>query len=180
MEHIRVITDKDFNIEPIEFQPPTRTRVGARGIVLDSDGKIAIFNKTLKNEFKLPGGGVEDNEDLEIAFKREVMEETGCEVEIIQKLGTIVEEKSQDNFIQTSHVFVSKVINNTQNLNLTQKEIDEGAKLIWVTPSDGLKLVSNSINNLVGSKYENVYHSKFIVTRDATILEYYINNFLNN
>ena len=48
MEHIRVITDKDFNIEPIEFKNPTRTRVGARGIVLDSDGKIAIFNKTLK------------------------------------------------------------------------------------------------------------------------------------
>ena len=47
--------------------------------------KIAIFYKSNKNEYKLPGGGMENDENPEEAFKREVLEETGCVVEIVNK-----------------------------------------------------------------------------------------------
>lgn len=59
----------------------SRLRLGARGIAIREDGKIAIFNKSNKNEYKLPGGGLEG--EGEEAFKREVLEEIGCEIEII-------------------------------------------------------------------------------------------------
>ena len=176
MSHIRIITDKEFGLEPKPFSFQPRERIGARGIIINTDGNIAIFNKSNKNEYKLPGGGVDDGEDFEEAFKREAMEETGCEIKIIKKLGTIVEEKSQDDFIQVSHVFVAQVIKDTGTLHLTEKEVDEGAKLMWVSPEKGLELITNCINNLIGSKYENVYHTKFIVTRDRYILEHYIND----
>ena len=63
----------------------SRLRLGARGIAIREDGKIAIFNKSNKNEYKLPGGGLEGEgeEETEEAFKREVLEEIGCEIEII-------------------------------------------------------------------------------------------------
>lgn len=63
----------------------SRLRLGARGIAIREDGKIAIFNKSNKNEYKLPGGGLEGEgeEEPEEAFKREVVEEIGCEIEII-------------------------------------------------------------------------------------------------
>jgi ADP-ribose pyrophosphatase YjhB (NUDIX family) len=63
----------------------SRLRLGARGIDIREDGKIAIFNKSNKNEYKLPGGGLEGEgeEEPEEAFKREVLEEIGCEIEII-------------------------------------------------------------------------------------------------
>ena len=63
----------------------SRLRLGARGIAIKEDGKIAIFNKSNKNEYKLPGGGLEGEgeEEPEEAFKREVLEEIGCEIEII-------------------------------------------------------------------------------------------------
>lgn len=65
----------------------SRLRLGARGIAIREDGKIAIFNKSNKNEYKLPGGGLEGEgegeEEPEEAFKREVLEEIGCEIEII-------------------------------------------------------------------------------------------------
>ena len=61
----------------------SRLRLGARGIAIREDGKIAIFNKSNKNEYKLPGGGLEGEEHPEEAFKREVLEEIGCEIEII-------------------------------------------------------------------------------------------------
>ena len=173
MELIYKVTDIDIGEIPVEMKNPI-TRLGARGIVIREDGKIAVFNKSNKNEYKLPGGGIEEDENPEIAFKREVLEETGCEVEIVECLGTIEEHKSLGNFKQISYVFVGKVLKDTKQLNVTQKEKDEGARLLWETPENALKLITDCYNNLIESKYESVYHTKFIVYRDRKILEKYI------
>ena len=175
MNLINVLKDEDFELKSVEFNNP-RIRIGARGIIIRDDGKIAIFNKSNKNEYKLPGGGVDEDEDIKEAFKREVLEETGCAIDIIKELGTIEEHKSLDNFKQISYVFVGKVVKDNHKLNLTKKEKDEGAKLLWVTPEEGLELITNCFDNLKESKYENLYHSRFIVLRDKLILEYYLKN----
>ena len=57
---------------------------------------------------------------------------------------------------------------------MTEKEKDEGAKLIWKTPEEALKLITESYDKLIASKYESVYHTKFVVLRDRKILEKYI------
>ena len=170
-----VIRDEDFNNKSIINSNP-RIRIGARGIVIREDNKIAIFNKTLKNEYKLPGGGVDNNEDIKSAFKREVLEETGCEVKIIKKMGTVEENRTNDNFKQISHVFISRVIKDTKRLSLTKKENDEGGKLIGLDKNEALKLMKKSNDNVKASKYENLYHTKFIILRDIKILEEYIKN----
>ena len=114
------------------------------------------------------------NENPEDAFYREVAEETGCKVEIIKYLGVTEEYKYKNNFKQISYIYVSKVIEDTQKLNLTQKEKDEGAKLLWVEPIEALELIQNCINDLKDSQYEDVYATKFVVLRDRRILEYYL------
>ena len=173
MELICKIIDEDIGELSTKMDNP-RLRLGARGIVVREDGKIAVFNKSKKNEYKLPGGGIEGEEKPEEAFKREVLEETGCKVEIVKKLGTTEEYKTLDNFKQISYVFVGKVLEDTKQLNVTEKEKDEGAKLIWETPEKALKLITESYDKLIASKYESVYHTKFIVLRDRRILEKYI------
>ena len=173
MELICKITDEDIGEKIVNMENP-KLRLGARGIVVREDGKIAIFNKSNKNEYKLPGGGLEGEEKPEDAFKREVLEETGCEVEILNTLGTTEEYKSLNNFKQISYVFVGKVINDTKQLNVTEKEKDEGAKLLWETPKKALELIIQSYDKLVASKYESVYSTKFIVVRDRKILEKYL------
>lgn len=175
MNCFKIITDEDFGVKNLKMDNP-RTRLGARGIVINNKGQIAILNKQVKNEYKLVGGGIDENEEPEVAFKREVLEEAGCEIEIIKSLGTIEEHKSYDNFKQISCVFVAKVIKNINELNLTEKEINEDSKLIWLDPTDALNKISDCAKNLKASEYENLYHSKFIVLRDKIILEYYINN----
>ena len=109
MNLICKITDDDIGEKYIEVKDPI-TRLGARGIVIRDDGKIAIFNKTNKNEYKLPGGGIENDEIPEVAFKREVLEETGCDVEVIEKLGITEEYKGQTNFKQTSYILITLII----------------------------------------------------------------------
>ena len=175
MKSICKLTDNDIGEQYIGLENP-RVRLGARGIVVRNDGKIAIFNKSNKNEYKLPGGGIENDETPEEAFKREVLEETGCIVEIIEKLGVTEEYKSQINFKQISNVFVAKVIKDTKHLNVTQKEKDEGARLFWETPPKALELITDCFGKLVKSDYESIYATKFVVLRDRKILEHYINN----
>ena len=128
MKCIKVLTDEDFGNEIKEFNNP-KIRYGARGIIFNEKNEIAILNKSNKNEYKLIGGGVKEFEDPIKAFKREALEESGCVIEIDDFLGTIKEEISQNNFMQTSYVYVAHVIKDTKELNLTKKENDEGAKL---------------------------------------------------
>ena len=175
MECIKILTDEEFGIKPIDFNNP-KIRNGARGIIINEDGKLAIFNKVNKNEYKLPGGGIKEGETPEEAFKREALEETGCEIEIIKCLGTIEEHKSQENFKQISYLFIAKVIRNNNKCNFTEKEKNEGARLLWVDENEAINLVKNCIDSIKASEYENVYHTKFIVKRDTYILEEYINN----
>lgn len=172
---IAKLTDEDIGEKFIELENP-EIRLAARGVVIREDGKIALFNKTNKNEYKLPGGGIEGEETPEEAFKREVLEETGCRVEIINKLGITEEYKTQTNFKQISHVFVGKVLEDTHQLNVTEKEKEEGAELLWEYPEKALDLIKNCYDKLVASKYESVYKTKFIILRDSKILEKYIGN----
>ena len=173
MKLICKITDKDIGENYIEMKNP-KLRLGARGIVIREDGKVAVFNKSNKNEYKLPGGGIEGEEKPEEAFKREVLEETGCEVEIIQNLGTTEEYKSLNNFKQISYVFIGKVLRDTKQLNVTKKEKEEGAKLLWETPEKALELITECFDKLVASKYSSIYSTKFVVLRDRRILEEYL------
>ena len=176
MNLICKLTDADIGESFTEIKNP-KLRTAARGIVIRDDGKIAVFHKANKNEFKLPGGGTENNESPEQTFKREVLEETGCVVDILNQLGITEEYKCQVNFKQISTVFLGKVIDDTTQLNVTQKEKDEGAELLWETPEKALELITDCFSKLKKSNYDSVYSTKFMVLRDRKILEYYIKNF---
>lgn len=176
---IAVIKDSNFNLKDKELHNP-EIRYSSRGLVFNDQNEIAVFHKQKKNEYKLPGGGLEKNEDPVDAFYREVFEETGCEVSIIDCLGTIIEEKSSTNFKQVSYVYVAKVINNSHQLNLTEKEKDEGAILLWKNIDEALNLITNCQKDLVGSLYDDLYRSLFMVERDKEILKYYIKTKVNS
>jgi len=167
------INDKNLGLEEFKINDECKIRYGSRGIIVDQNGNIAIFNKRSKNEYKLPGGGLKEGEKPEEAFIREIMEETGCEIEITDYLGLAIEEKGQTNFKQISYVFVARVLNNTECLHLTEKERDEDAIVMWVSLEEAIELVNGCINNLVGSKYDDLYRSLFMVKRDSEILNYY-------
>ena len=174
---IAQIKDEDVGEKSIKVEN-YRQRFGARGIVIREDGKIAVFNKSLKNEFKLPGGGIDEGEETAEAFKREVFEETGCKIEIVDFLGTIEEIKTRDSFKQRSYVYVGKVTENTNQLHVTEQEAKEGAKLLWEEPKKALELIKDCYNKLLPSPCEadlsSVYHTRFIVRRDTKILETYL------
>ncbi len=173
---IDIIKDSDIGYEDKPLINP-QIRYASRGIVINDDGLIAVFNKVLKNEYKLPGGGQEHLETPIDAFKREVLEETGCTIKDIKEIGIIEEYKSHTHFKQVSNVFVSKVDKQISKLNLTKKEVDEGGSLLWMTLEEALIKMKSCFDNIKPSIYESVYITQFIVKRDIRILEYYQENY---
>lgn len=173
MKLIARITDEDIGEEMVPMNNPFH-RKAARGIVLDDEGNIAVFYKKNKNQYKVPGGGLDENESFEEVFIREVREEVGCEVKIISCLGYTEECKTKSNYIQTSYVFVGKVIKKLENLELTKMEIDEGGERLWMKPEEALEKMKQNYDYILASKYTSVYSSKIVAKRDIKILEEYL------
>lgn len=64
---------------------------GVYGIYVE-DGKLLVINKNggpYINRFDLPGGSLEEGETLLDAMKREFLEETGLEIEIVENIGVV-------------------------------------------------------------------------------------------
>jgi 8-oxo-dGTP pyrophosphatase MutT (NUDIX family) len=60
--------------------------VGVAGVVRDAGGRVLLI-RTATAGWELPGGRVEPGEDFIAALKREVREETGCDVEVARLTG---------------------------------------------------------------------------------------------
>ena len=175
-----IITERDLGLEIIERKETEfyskdnnsmTIRYGARGIVEGKDGKIAVIYKKNKNEYKLPGGGVDKGEDFKEAFKRECIEEIGCEIYEVEYLFDIEEDHINDNFKQISKVYIAKVKEKLESNNLTEQEKEEGLEYLWLDKKEALEKMKECIENLKGSKYDNVYRTKFVVGRDIRIVE---------
>lgn len=63
--------------------------VGVSSVVRDSDGRILLI-KTETAGWELPGGRVEQGENLIDAVVREALEETGCEIDVGRFIGITV------------------------------------------------------------------------------------------
>ena len=179
MNLIGKISDADIGEEEIICKNPN-LRTAVRVILINDENKIAILHKKNKNEYKLVGGGVDEGESYEEALMRETLEESGCKIEILEELGYIEEYRGKMNFKQISYVYVAKVIEDTKVLNLTQKEIDEGAEICWFKPQEAFDKISMCYDNIKASEYSSVYSTKIIIKRDMCILKRYLDSRIDN
>lgn len=159
MKLLRHIEDR-----PLKKNEKIWERNASRGVVFDKDGFIPLMFVSKFNYHKLPGGGIEKEETQIDACKREMMEETGCEVEIDKEIGIVTEFRPfANNLFQRSYCYLGKVINKDGQPNMEQEEIEEGLKLMWVTLSEAVALLKSD-------KPTN-HEGKFIQQRDLAFLE---------
>ncbi len=139
-----------------------RVRNAARGVVIDESNKIALLHVSKENYYKLPGGGIEDKEDHIDAFKRECLEEIGCEVEIIKDLGLIVEYRKIFGLKQTSYCYLAKLKGSKGSPEFTESETKKGFKEVWLTLEEAKGALEREALSFEGKAY--------IVPRDIAIL----------
>ena len=169
---LKSFSDVDFGLEDKDMSNSAKRTI-VRGIVVDQAGNVAVFNKRVANEYKLPGGVVKDECSTEETFLKEIKREIGCEIEIIEDIGIVVENMAQDDIVQETYVYVGRVLEKGK-IDYNNQEIDEFGKVMWVSPEEALKLISDYKKEIDGQEIENNYHAKFSVYRDEFITRYYL------
>jgi 8-oxo-dGTP pyrophosphatase MutT (NUDIX family) len=139
-----------------------RCRKAARAVVFNKNSEVGLLYVSKYNYYKLPGGGVEENEDIQSALKRECSEELGVSIELKEEIGFITEYRPLNKLKQDSFCFIAIVVGEPKETAFTEKEEREGFNPVWVLPEKGLQLLgeSSSID----------YDGKFIEKRDLIFL----------
>jgi 8-oxo-dGTP pyrophosphatase MutT (NUDIX family) len=146
-------------------------RPSVRGIII-KDGKIAMMHSLKYDYYKLPGGGIEEGEELRDTLVREVKEESGLVVkkETIKEFGYVRRiEKGmfEDIFMQENYYFLCDVEDEVSSQELDDYEAEEGFTLEFVTPEQAI-----NVNN-TGDHREKVEKQTFtgMLTRENRVLQ---------
>jgi len=161
MKQLKLINPENVSEEEIKKY---LVREAGRAVVVDEDKKIALLHVSKENYYKLPGGGIEEGEDKMSALKRECLEEIGCNVEVINEIGSIVEYRKIFNLKQTSYCYLAKVKGQKGMPDFTEKERNKGFEQIWLSYDEALKA-------LIESKATSIKGNAYIVSRDTTFLK---------
>lgn len=163
-----ILTIKEQDIVPDSTVVDTsafRKRGASRAVLLDDKGQIYLLNVSKHGYHKLPGGGIDEGEDIIQALERELMEEVGCKAELVAELGTVVEYRNYDDggLEQTSYCYLAKQVGEQVASALEEGELAEGMFEVKATSVD------DAIAILSQDKPDNV-EGKFIQKRDLAFL----------
>ena len=163
MELIKEIYEKDIDCACLNTDIAFKLRKASRSIVFNDLGQIALLYVSKHNYHKLPGGGIETGEDIELALNREVMEEVGVNIEVLGEIGAIIEYRDKHELLQISYCYYSKVKGKINTPSYTDEELDNGFELKWVGLEKAIAMVQNDV--------PDDYVGKFIQNRDLIFLK---------
>ena len=167
MKSILTIKAQDIVPEsPAIDKSAFRKRRAARAVLLDSAGQVYLLNVSKHGYHKLPGGGIDESEDIQQALERELMEEVGCKAEIVAELGSVTEYRDYDDggLEQVSYCYLAKQIGEQFDSALEEGELAEGMFEVKA------KSIDVAIDLLTQDEPDNL-EGKFIKKRDLAILK---------
>lgn len=152
----RVIHKSITTLNPTPYHDECFTRIAARAIVIKKDKILLMFTERY-NDFSLPGGGVDEEENLLEGLKRELAEETGAQgIRNIKEFGLYEEyrpHKSTKYHVECSMVHMLSYcytcdINDVLGENkLEDYEVKNGMDARWVNIADAIQHNLNTIKN---------------------------------
>ena len=168
MNVIAQLTDREIlGLDGFSTRPP---RCTARAIVRNTDGLYAVMYAKKYGLYSLPGGGIEEGEDVLTALRREVYEETGCVCEEIQELGIVTENRGTLDYTQKNYYYVVTG-RRAGEMHLTAAEQNADTQVQWNT----LERVASLIKN---QHFERI-QGKYLVARDVAAIESYLSKLVN-
>ena len=160
---IAEITDKEIlGTDGLSSAEPRYT---ARAIVKNGD-LYAVIHSEKFHPYSLPGGGIDDGEEIITALKREMLEETGCTCGKITELGMIKENRAHADYTQISYYYVVEA-DSVGVPHFTKEETKSGTVLQWHTLSEMIKLINE--------QQPTTYQQQYLKARDVAALEEYVN-----
>lgn len=165
MNVITEIREQDIDsAAPVVDTSEFDRREAVRAVIINDLGQVALLNVSNRGFHKLPGGGIEPNEDKTEALAREVLEEVGCEIEIAAELGEVVEYRDKWHQVQTSFCYFAEKVGAQQKNSLTDKEREDGFEIVWAKDLDAAIAT-------VEADHPSGYDGKRMKPRDLAILK---------
>ena len=140
-------------------------RLTARAIVKNQVGLYAVMYSDKFKLYSLPGGGVEDGEDVMMALRREVYEETGCTCDVVSELGIVAENRACLDYTQVNYYFAVITLQTPGENHLTEAEQKSRTVVQWHTFDEMTRLISDQ-------EFERV-QGKYLKARDEAALREY-------
>jgi ADP-ribose pyrophosphatase YjhB (NUDIX family) len=154
---MRTATDSDI----------THTRIAARAVLTDDKGRVALMHISTIAVYKLPGGGVDEGEDILEGLHREVREETGYEIAHEREVVVVDEYRYYCGMHQVSHAYLANVTKFVGTA-LTENEAKGGMELAWANDIDeAVRLIQSGATT---DEEDNVEGLKMMKLRDVAIL----------
>ena len=126
-------------------------REAARCVIFDKDGNVALVHFSIQDFYKVPGGGIDEGEEVLDALKRECLEEAGVNIEGIIPIGTVTEIKKEQHKKQISYCYKARVDGEKMEQAMTEEENEAGALLNWMPLAQAIqKLEKSGFKNLSG------------------------------
>ena len=139
-----------------------RTRRAIRGVIFDRGNNIALLHQTEKGWYAIPGGGVEDGETFEQGIIRECKEEIGCDIEIVENLGTTLEYRKSRNSINESQGFIASVVGDKGSPIADDETSD--SDIIWVSMAEAVRFMENT-------PIQEEFYDQYCIERDLAFLK---------
>lgn len=162
--------------EEYPYEGYDHVRYTARALIENEEGKLGFLHIVGEDFFgkrdhlETVGGGLEENEYLDDAIRREIKEEIGLECESVELLGSIIDAYNLIKRITFSTFFYCKV--NTSSftkINRTEEEKVLISEVVWLTYDEAQDWLNN--------RHENKC-DRLVEQRDSLALKYFME--LNN
>ena len=140
MIHLKTTTHPDIEHldDKIIFQ-----RNAARAIVLDGEDVLLLYTERY-HDYTLPGGGIDDGEDVIAGLVRELEEETGAKnIHSIKPFGIFEEfrpwyKDDADVMHMTSYCYTCKIDRELGETSYEDYEVKNGMRPVWMNVHDAI------------------------------------------
>jgi 8-oxo-dGTP diphosphatase len=108
------------------------TRPGAYAIIVDRAGRTLLVR--VDGRYFLPGGGAEPGETAEATVRREILEECGLNVDVLERLGVVDQylyaADEDTHFHKRCTVFVTTLA------STDPRPVEAGCEIVWLAPDE--------------------------------------------
>ncbi|HNX16615.1 MAG TPA: NUDIX hydrolase [Bacilli bacterium] len=156
---MKIIAHLQDNQYPFSYIDHIRTI--ARGVVINDKNQVALIKLHGfdsfgdRNYYELPGGGVKENEKISDAFMREIREELGFEVTILDEIGQVRDFYNLIHRENHNYYFLGKA-NRYVGVQLDEYEKTMFEKALWLSIDDAIKcfqeMHDDGVSGLVKSR----------------------------
>ncbi|KAL7930847.1 NUDIX hydrolase domain-like protein [Trichoderma chlorosporum] len=145
-------------------------RYAVRVVALNPSKEIALVYVEKGNYYKLPGGGIERDEEHLNAAQREVQEETGAVVSFHNTNCIATTEEFRNDLHQISYCYLADVLDATGSPSLTEEERVEGLRHQWMPINEALEaMVSVKPTSELGHYIQE--RDAYLLTEAKKVLE---------